>query len=60
MPDPKTTVAGSAEMIRHANQVGRQADEDDFRDRNRQRIEDTAFRRRVAARLRQDYGGASG
>lgn len=53
-------VASASEVLAHADQLDRQADYDDFRDRSREKVQETAMCRRIAARLRQDYGGASG
>lgn len=52
--------ASDTEVLRHAEQLERQSDYDDFRDRSREKVQETAMRRRIAARLRQDYGGVRG
>jgi len=50
-------VATPAEILAHAAALEAAADYTDFRDRGRERRAETALARRIAARLRMDYGG---
>jgi hypothetical protein len=54
------TTTTPAETLRHAGQVEEQADYQAARDRSNARAAAIAELRRVAARLRQDYGRAAG
>lgn len=52
-------VATPAEILAHAAALEAAADYTDFRDRGRERRTETALARRIAARLRRDYGGVA-